>query len=175
MKKRLKIGNVYAIPLPNKKYAFGRYMNDGGFAIYKGQYDKVEDFDKKAGYFRIIGVYRNLLTDGQWPFVCNLPFENDDESWPPPKITIDPLTGNVKIYERGAFRPVLDEEEYEKCFDYEPLAAWDRQHVEDMLMGDAKWDDGLWIMDGKDMRNKDEREEYIKAALLRSKKLFYDK
>ncbi|MFL0246080.1 hypothetical protein [Candidatus Clostridium stratigraminis] len=32
--KRIKIGNIYGITLPNGKFAFGRLLRDAGIAVY---------------------------------------------------------------------------------------------------------------------------------------------
>lgn len=44
-KKRVKLGDVYAIPLPNGMYAFGRVMRDAGIAIYN-IIDRIMGVDK---------------------------------------------------------------------------------------------------------------------------------
>ncbi|MDQ0975879.1 hypothetical protein QFZ31_005757 [Neobacillus niacini] len=45
-RKRIKIGDVYAIPLPNGKYAFGRIFKDAGIGIYKDIGESIEDTPK---------------------------------------------------------------------------------------------------------------------------------
>ncbi len=48
--RRLKIGDVYVIPLPNKKYAFGKVFKDAGFGIYEHIGDSIEDLPEKKNF-----------------------------------------------------------------------------------------------------------------------------
>ena len=41
-KKKLRLGDIYLIPLPNGKFTFGRLFKESTLAIYKGTYDKVK-------------------------------------------------------------------------------------------------------------------------------------
>jgi hypothetical protein len=49
-RRRRKIGDVYAIPLPNNKFAFGRTFNDAGIGIYKHIGKNIEDLPKNEDY-----------------------------------------------------------------------------------------------------------------------------
>jgi len=60
-RKRLKIGDVYAIPLPNGKYAFGRKFKDAGIGIYRHIGDTITDVPQFEKYQFIFGVYDNVL------------------------------------------------------------------------------------------------------------------
>ena len=71
-RRRIKIGDIFAIPLPDGKYAFGRVMEDAQLAVYQGKYESIQDFDKTRKYSFIVGVYRNVLTDGKWLVIDNL-------------------------------------------------------------------------------------------------------
>ncbi|WP_222928522.1 Imm26 family immunity protein [Sutcliffiella horikoshii] len=65
-RKRIKIGDVYAIPLPNGKYAFGRIFKDAGIGIYKYIGESIEDISKEEEYQFIVGVYQYVLKSGDW-------------------------------------------------------------------------------------------------------------
>ena len=162
MSKRVKLGNIYAIPLPNDKYAFGRVMKDAGLAIYNGEYDSIEDFDKDAGYRYVISVYRDLLMDGEWPVIGNIPFANEEEAWPPPRCIFDNSSGELSIYHKGEIRKATTEDEEDDCVKMEMAAVSDRHHLIDRLMGDTKWEDLNWTVNGKDMRIKVNRLELKK-------------
>jgi len=63
----------------------------------------------------------------------------EEEAWPPPKVVIDAITQRGSLYYKGTISPCS----YEECKDLEVVAAWDRHHVVDRLMGIDKWEKGL--------------------------------
>ena len=138
-RKRAKIGNIYEIPLPNGKKAFGRLYKEGTLAIYEKICDSVEDLPDAEEYQFFVCVYDDLLRDGQWPVVGFRPFESDEDAWPPPTVIIDALTHIGELYYKGQIIPC----KYEECKDLEVTAVWDRHHVVDRLMGDNKWTESL--------------------------------
>lgn len=86
-----------------------------------------------------MGVYRDLLLDGQWKVVGNRWFKSEEEAWAPPQCVIDAITGIGSIYYKGEINPCS----YEKCKDLEIAAAWDRNHLIDRLMGNDVWEKSL--------------------------------
>lgn len=56
-------------------------------AIYNGFYNDYSEVPFVEQYFRFIGVYKDLLTDGVWKVVGNRKFENEEDAWAPPSIT----------------------------------------------------------------------------------------
>lgn len=136
-KQRRKLGNIYAIPLPNGTFAFGREYTSG-LAIAKGRYNNIKnipDFsDKNIDFF--VSVYYNYLTDGEWPKVGNIPFEECENSWGPPTYIEDKMKpGHYQIY----YNDEIKEATKEECIGLEVTAAWSRCHVVDRLMGNDKW------------------------------------
>lgn len=152
-RQRIKLGDILAIPLPDGKYAFGRVMEDAGFAVYEGKYESIRDFDKARKYSFIVGIYRNVLTDGKWPVIDNVPFKMEEDAWPPPSCVIDQITGECRIYHKGEIRELKPGEE-EICLHMEVTSAWDRNHIVDRIMGDTKWEDLVWRVRGVDIREK---------------------
>ncbi|SDO12620.1 Immunity protein 26 [Paenibacillus sp. yr247] len=73
-RQRYKLGNVYAIPLPNAKFGFGRTMEDAGFAVYKHIGESEMDLPKTEDYKYIVGVYWQALRSDGWAVVENRPF-----------------------------------------------------------------------------------------------------
>jgi len=134
-KKRVKLGDIYAIPLPNGMYAFGRVMRDAGIAIYKYTGNSVEDIPKAEEYQFVVGVYKDVLQGGAWTVVGNRPFNNEEESWPPKQYIIDILNGSYSIYHKGEIIPSTQEE----CEGLERAAIWDAHHIIDRIMGEDKW------------------------------------
>ncbi|WDQ31103.1 Imm26 family immunity protein [Paenibacillus marchantiae] len=87
------MGDLYAIPLPNGIFAFGRRFKDASIAIYNYMGNTLEDKPQQENYQFIVGVYDDVLKSGDWPVVENRPFVNEEEAWPPPACVIDQLTG----------------------------------------------------------------------------------
>ena len=136
MRRRLKLGDIYEIPLPNGQNAYGRLYKEYTLAIYKKRGISVEDLDSSEDYEAFIGVYKDLLQDGEWKVVGNRPFAEKEEAWPPPKVVVDAITNRGSLYYKGVITPCS----YEECKDLEVVAVWDRHHVVDRLMGIDKWE-----------------------------------
>ena len=132
---RVKIGNVYAIPLPNGKFGFGRFLQDGSLAVYQHIGDSAGDLPKFEEYQFIIGIEKDALTCGEWPIVDNRPFENEEESWSPPKYIWNINTGKYSKYHKGQITPSTKAE----CQGLEYTASWGSNHVIDRIMGDDTW------------------------------------
>lgn len=136
-KKRLKLGDIYEIPLPNGKKAYGRLFKEYTLAIYRGFYNDISELSDTEEYYRFICVYADLLRDGEWLVVGHKSFQNIDDAWAPPKCVVDKITGKGSIYYKGEIHPCS----YDECKDLEIATVWDRHHVIDMLMGNSKWDE----------------------------------
>ncbi|WP_227940450.1 Imm26 family immunity protein [Alkalihalobacillus deserti] len=134
-RRRLKIGDVYAIPLPNGKYAFGRVYKDAGFGVYEHIGNSIDDLPDKEEFLFNIGVYKDVLTSGKWDVVENRPFSNEEEAFPPPKYIQDKILGKYSIYHKGEIKEATKEE----CKDLEVAGVWDEQHIIDRIMGEDKW------------------------------------
>jgi len=137
--KRIKLGDIYEIGLPNGKKAYARLFKEYTLAIYNGFYSEYKDVPNEESYYRYIGVYKNVLTDGEWKIVDNRPFQSKEDAWAPPKAIVDAITGKGSLYYRGEIKSCsLDE-----CKDLEVVAVWEKGHIVDMLMGESKWDDSI--------------------------------
>jgi len=134
--KRLKLGDIYEIELSNGKKAYARLFKEFTLAIYNGVYDNYSEVPLAESYFRYIGVYKNVLTDGLWKIVDNRPFADEEEAWAPPRVIVDAITGKGSLYYKGKIKSCS----FDECKDLEIVAVWDRTHIIDMLMGDSKWD-----------------------------------
>lgn len=134
-RKQLKIGDIYAIPLPNGKYAYGRSFKDACIAIYKHIGNTVDDIPKTENYQFTVGVYKDILQSEQWPIVENRPFKDDNDAWSPPMCTIDSISGEYFIYHKGEFRASSKSE----CEGLEQASVWEAEHIVDRIMGEDKW------------------------------------
>ena len=130
-KKRLKLGDIYEIALPNNKNAYGRLYKEYTLAIYNKLCNNVEEIPEEENYKFFCGVYKNLLQDGEWKIVGNREFENEEDAWPPPTCVVDALTGKGSICYKGE----IISSNYEECENLEIAATWDRKHLIDRLMG----------------------------------------
>lgn len=128
------IGGIYAIPLPDGTFAFGRLYREG-LAIFKKRSTDMNNIpDFEVDFY--VGVYKDVLTDGKWPLVGTIPFKENEDIWAPPMFIEDMLRpGNYEIYHKGNIRKSTKEE----CIGLEYCAVWARNHVVDRLMGDPIW------------------------------------
>jgi len=134
-RRRIKVGDVFAIPLPNTKYAFGKVFKDGGFGIYEHIGDNINDYRDKEEFQYNLSVYKDILTSDKWEVVDNRPFPTDEAAYPPPKYIRDPISGEYSIYYKGKIRKSNQAE----CEGLEVAAVWDEHHIIDRIMGDDKW------------------------------------
>lgn len=134
-KKKLKLGDIYEITLPNGKKAYGRLFKEYVLAIFKGRYSSFDELKINDDYDFFVGVYKDLLQDGEWKVVGNVKFDNDDEAWAPPRCVVDAITNKGSLYYKGEIIPCT----FAECKDLEVVAAWDRHHVVDRLMGNIEW------------------------------------
>ncbi|KSV60222.1 Imm26 family immunity protein [Acetivibrio ethanolgignens] len=134
-KKRLRLGDIYEIPLPNGKNAYGRLYREYTLAIYKKRCTSIEELPNTEDYDFFVGVYKDLLQDGEWKIVGNRKFITEEDAWAPPQCVVDAITKTGSLYYKGEIKPCT----YEECKDLEVVAAWDRHHIIDRLMGNADW------------------------------------
>lgn len=134
-KSKLKLGDIYKIPLPNGTFAFGRLFREYTLAIYKTISDDASSLPQNEEYSFYVGVYKDLLQDGEWEVVENRPFSSLDDAWAPPQCVISKIYEKYSLYIRGEIIPSTKE----ACQGLEQVAAWDRHHVIDRIMGETKW------------------------------------
>ncbi|WP_375102284.1 Imm26 family immunity protein (plasmid) [Paenibacillus sp. RS8] len=134
-RKRIKLGDVFAIPLPDGRFGFGRRFKDASIAIYRYIGSYIEDIPQDEDYQFIVGVYDDVLKSGQWPVIENRPFSNEEEAWPPPACVIDKLTDEYSTYYKGEMRKATKLE----CEGLEIAAVWEAEHIIDRIMGDDRW------------------------------------
>lgn len=138
-RRRLKLGDIYEIPLPNGLTAYGRLYKEYTLAIYEKICHNVSELPSENKYKFFVGVYKDLLQDGVWSVVANRPFDSDDDAWSPPQCVVDAITNIGSLYYKGEITPCS----YEECKDLEVVAAWDRHHVIDRIMGIDTWEKSI--------------------------------
>jgi len=120
-----------AIPLPDGTCAFGRLYKEYTLAVYKERSASIHDIPDTPEYDFFVTVYRDVITDGQWPVVGSVPFAREDDAWRPPTYMQDIFTGKFSRYFHGEITPSTERQ----CAGLELTAVWDREHVIDRLMG----------------------------------------
>lgn len=133
MARRRKIGDVYAIPLPDGTYAFGRVLLESSVAFYKHRGQNTNDLPPTEDYEFTVCCYKDCFKE--WTFVENRPFGNEDEARSPLYQMKDIGTENYKIYDYGNIRPATKEE----YAGLEVCATWAHIHLVKRLIGDESW------------------------------------
>jgi hypothetical protein len=134
MAKRIKVGSLYGIPLPNGKFAFGRIMRDAGIAIYSHIGVDINDIPTNKEYQFVVGIYKTDINK-DLIYIKNIPFEREELEWPPPSYIYDVVSGKYEIYHKGEIHPSSKE----KCIGLEAAAVWHTHHIIDRIMGYDKW------------------------------------
>ena len=132
---RPKPGDVFQIPLPDGRFAYGRVFRDASVGIYKQVSAAPQSPPDREEFAFIVGLYKDVLTSGRWPIIGRRPFPDEDAAWPPPKSIKDPISGRYSLYHKGEIRPASPEE----CAGLERAAVWDAHHVIDRIQGSDKW------------------------------------
>lgn len=138
-KRRLKLGDIYEIQLPNGMNAYGRLFKECTLAIYDIRCKDVSELPETEMYQCYVAVYKDLLQDGEWKVVGNRKFASEDDAWAPPKCVIDGITKIGSLYYKGIITPCS----YDECKDLEIVAVWDRHHLIDRLMGNDVWEKSM--------------------------------
>ena len=133
--KRVKLGNIYEIPLPNGFNAYGRLYEDSTLGIYKEQCKDISQLSLDGDYAFFVAVYLHTMRDGEWKVAGYKPFAEGEDEWPPTRFIKTAIEGHYSLYIKGEIIPATKEE----CKGLEAAAVWDRNHVVDRLMGDDKW------------------------------------
>lgn len=138
-KRRLKLGDIYEIQLPNGMNAYGRLFKECTLAIYDIRCNDVSELPENEMYQCYVAVYKDLLQDGEWKIVGNRKFASEDDAWAPPKCVIDGITKIGSLYYKGIITPCS----YDECKDLEIAAVWDKHHLIDRLMGNDIWEKSM--------------------------------
>ncbi len=132
MKKKVQIkeGDVFEFKLPNRKYAYGRALNESVFGFYK----KLSDIEKKPpidsnDYFFIVWFQSEVIEEGLYPIVANAPFKTAEEAKVPPMGGENTVYGYA-IYENDELREATKEE----CEGLEPPAVFGIEEIIKRIM-----------------------------------------
>lgn len=132
--KRIRVGNLYGICLPNGRFAFGRIMRDAGIAIYEHIGNDINDLPIHEKYQFIVGIYKSDINK-DLIYIDHIPFEDEEQEWPPPSYIFDQIGGKYEIYHKG----IITHSCFCECIGLEQTAVWHTNHIVDRILGDPKW------------------------------------
>jgi len=107
------IGDIVMIPIGDCLFVFGRLLRDASIAIYNFASKEAVDLSQLAskGVLFDAGVFDTNIANGQWKIIGNIPFDNDDESWPSPQYIRDIINPNkYSIYCKGEMKPASEQD-----------------------------------------------------------------
>jgi hypothetical protein len=106
-------------------------LKDANIAVYRStsRVRGVPPIGEREFLFTV-GIYEDVPGSADAPVVGHDPFESDDESWPPPNKVVDPISGHVQIYHRGAMRGTADPAQ---AAELEKAAVWDLHHITERI------------------------------------------
>jgi len=127
MRKKIKykIGDIVAILLPNKQYAYGKIFHDSTIGIYKLVTRTIAPIEKviQSQIAFYAGFFDTKILSGDWSIIGTQQFFSDEEDWPPPKYVQDILNPQkYRIYHKGMMRPATlkDIKGLDKAIMYKP-------------------------------------------------------
>ena len=132
---KVKPGDVFQIPLPDGRFAYGRVFKDASVGIYSTITDEpLHPPTGSRAYLFIVGLYSDILEKGYWQVIDHDAFAPDESSWPPQYFVRDIISGDYQIYHRGEMRPAQPEE----VEGLEEAAVYDREHIVERIMKGAR-------------------------------------
>jgi hypothetical protein len=126
-KRKAQPGDVCELALGDGRFAYGRVLKDASLAVYLSTSEcaGTPPVGEREFLFTV-GVYDDVLGSASAPIVGHDGFLSEDEAWPPPYKIVDPITGAVRIYDRGQIREAKD---LVSARELENAAVWDLHHI----------------------------------------------
>jgi hypothetical protein len=126
-KHKVKIGDVYAVPLDtlNQRYGYVRMYHDPDIAVFAvTSSNKILSLDEIKNYPIVMDPFamRTSIEKGLWPLIGNIPFENEDEAWPGPQKQVSKIRPDVRmVVYKGHFIREEKFGEYDNLPEYKKL------------------------------------------------------
>jgi hypothetical protein len=134
MAHRRKVGDVYAVTLPDNKYGFGRLMEDASIQVFDYISDEPDIDVSQAKVKFTVGIFDAEFRSPYLTFIKSVPFNNEDEGWPPMKCMFDPSNpGYYSKYYKGQTTKSTREE----CIGLEAVEVWELGLIINRLLGDG--------------------------------------
>lgn len=107
LKQKYKIGQIVAIPLPGKKFAYGKVFNDFDIGIYDFLSDEIEPIERvvNSNILFYNAVTDRAIKNGAFVVIGEEPFPNEESAWAPAMAAgifpEDPDVGVLHITHKG--------------------------------------------------------------------------
>ena len=125
-----RVGDIFEIPLPDGRFAYGRVFRDAAVGIYPKIFNCAQTRPIESSFAFTVGLYHDILKTGRWRIVGHEPFVSEEAEWPPPSFIKDVISAQYSIYHKGVIRPSTEQE----CAGLEEAAVWDEHHVIDRIL-----------------------------------------
>jgi immunity protein 26 of polymorphic toxin system len=115
-RQKYKVGQIVAIPLPDRKFAYAKVFNDFDLGVYDFLSDKIESLERvvkhKFAYFN--AVTDRAIKSGAFLVIGEQPFPDEESAWAPPMASgiypDDPDVGVLHIAHKGISRRATPKE-----------------------------------------------------------------
>ncbi len=110
---RRRVGDIVQIPLPNGLFAAGRLYKEASIAISAKLFQQPVSLTdvKPTSVAFVTACFDTAITDGSWPIIGRIPFDNDEDAWAPPRYVEDIIkAGTYRIYHKGQMRAATSAE-----------------------------------------------------------------
>lgn len=110
-KQRYEVGQIVAIPLPDKRFAYGKVFNDYDIGVYNLLSDEIEPVERvvKKKFLFYNAVTDRAIKNGDFIVIGEQPFPDEESAWAPAMATgiypDDPDIGVLHIIHKGEMRP----------------------------------------------------------------------
>ena len=125
-----RVGDIFQIPLPDGRYAYGKIFRDASIGIYETIFDSPAELPIDSPFAFIVGLYDDVLKSATWPIIGHEPFNSTEDEWPPPHFIKDVISDDYSVYHKGVIRPSTETE----CGGLEQAAVWDVEHIIERIM-----------------------------------------
>lgn len=115
-KQKYKVGQIVAIPLPDKRFAYGKVFNDFDIGVYDFLSDEMEPVERvvKKKFLFYNAVTDRAIKSGAFIVIGEQPFPDEESAWAAPMATgvfpEDPGVGVLHIAHKGEMWGATPEE-----------------------------------------------------------------
>lgn len=156
MKKHRRVkGAILEILLKNGKYIYAQDL-DADVLFFDIFLDKpledLKELNKTKPLF-FIGVYNDVITEGDWKKVGTIPIK-EEYKLVPMKFIQDALNPNkFELYNPNTGEIIQTTKE--KIVGLERVAVWDKNHIEDRLLDYYNRNPCVWLKEDRELFNRD--------------------
>jgi Immunity protein 26 len=145
-KQKIIVGSILQLKIRNQFYCYTQILGHGGYCFFDYRsIDKLEnlDFLLKMPVLFIVGVYKDILTQGRWIKVGKIAIREDLKVQPMQFIqdTLNPDRFEQYNPNTGEITPSTKEE----CKGLECAAVWEAEHVESRLEDYYNGVPNIWV------------------------------